>query len=429
MMIWAIFIYATKAWSSPTDSTLQGREADTRFYYGNSIALCRYRSKVGVRGIGLEWTRVASPCVADVVYSFWNWAVAGLSQSLSAASTTESHKRGHWASVRCRMLRDLPRVRLGHFPTPIDELQRLSSLLGGPRLLVKRDDLTGLATGGNKTRKLEYLIADALDQDATTVITAGAAQSNHARQTAAAAARYGLQCVLVLAPMAPPVITGNLLIDDLLGARVRWTGGGDPYAAMKDVALEEREAGRRPYIIPVGGSNAIGASAYVAAMDEAVRQALDRDLHIDHIVVASGSGGTQAGLVAGARASNFWGRILGISVSRTAKVLSQVVLDLAQLTADSLGLRVTIDAESVQVNDDYLGDGYGVMGEGEREAIRLVARQEGLLLDPVYTGRAMSGLIDMIRRGEFTRKETVLFWHTGGTPALFAYADQLLGSR
>ncbi len=327
------------------------------------------------------------------------------------------------------MLGDLPRVRLGHFPTPIDELQRLSSLLGGPRLLVKRDDLTGLATGGNKTRKLEYLIADALGQDATTIITAGAAQSNHARQTAAAAARYGLQCVLVLAPMAPPVITGNLLIDDLLGARVRWTGGGDPYAAMKDVALEEREAGRRPYIIPVGGSNAIGASAYVAAMDEAVRQALDRDLQIDHIVVASGSGGTQAGLVAGARASNFRGRILGISVSRTAKVLSQVVLDLAQLTADSLGLRVTIDAESVQVNDDYLGDGYGVMGEGEREAIRLVARQEGLLLDPVYTGRAMSGLIDMIGRGEFTRKETVLFWHTGGTPALFAYADQLLGSR
>lgn len=327
------------------------------------------------------------------------------------------------------MLGDLPRVCLGHFPTPIDELQRLSSLLGGPRILVKRDDLTGLATGGNKTRKLEYLIADALDQDATTIITAGAAQSNHARQTAAAAARYGLQCVLVLAPMAPPVITGNLLIDDLLGARVRWTGGGDAYAAMKDVAREEREAGRRPYIIPVGGSNAIGASAYVAAMDEAVRQALDRDLHIDHIVVASGSGGTQAGLVAGARASNFWGRILGISVSRTAKVLSQVVLDLAQLTADSLGLRVTIDAESVQVNDDYLGDGYGVMGEGEREAIRLVARQEGLLLDPVYTGRAMSGLIDMIRRGEFTRKETVLFWHTGGTPALFAYADQLLGSR
>jgi len=327
------------------------------------------------------------------------------------------------------MLRDLSRVRLGHFPTPIDELQRLSSLLGGPRILVKRDDLTGLATGGNKTRKLEYLIADALSQDATTVITAGAAQSNHARQTAAAAARYGLQCVLVLGPMAPAVITGNLLIDDLLGARIRWTGGRDPYAAMNDVAREEREAGRRPYIIPVGGSNAIGASAYVVAMDEAVRQALDRDLHIDHIVVASGSGGTQAGLVAGARASNFRGRILGISVSRTAKVLSQVVLDLAQLTSDSLGLRVTIDAESVQVNDDYLGDGYGIMGEAEREAIRLVARQEGLLLDPVYTGRAMSGLIDMIGRGEFTRKETVLFWHTGGTPALFAYADQLLGSR
>jgi len=324
------------------------------------------------------------------------------------------------------MLSDLPRVPLGHFPTPIDELDRLSSRLGGPRILVKRDDLTGLATGGNKTRKLEYLIADALERKAATIITAGAAQSNHARQTAAAAARYELQCVLVLGPMAPSIVTGNLLIDDLVGARVRWTGGRDPYLVMDEVAREESEAGRAPYIIPVGGSNAVGASAYVQAMDELVRQELERGLHIDHVVLASGSGGTQAGLVAGARALNFRGRISGISVSRPAEALGQTVLHLARLTAESLGLRVDIDAGSVQVNDRYLGGGYGVMGEGEREAIRLVARTEGLLLDPVYTGRAMAGLIDMVRRGEFSRGETVLFWHTGGTPALFAYADQLI---
>jgi len=324
------------------------------------------------------------------------------------------------------VLHDLAHVPLGHFPTPIDELERLSSLLGGPRILVKRDDLTGLATGGNKTRKLEYLIADALKQNANTVITAGAPQSNHARQTAAAAARYGLQCVLVLGPMAPPVITGNLLIDDLVGARIRWAGDRDRYRVMEEVAREERSTGRKPYVIPVGGSNAIGASAYVLAMDELVRQNLGQDLHIDHIIVASGSGGTQAGLVAGARAFNFPGRIVGISVSKPAEALARVVLHLAQLTVDSLGLRVSIDADSVQVNDHYLGNGYGIMGEAEREAIRLVARTEGLLLGPVYTGRAMAGLIDMIRQGEFTGQETVLFWHTGGTPALFAYAGQLL---
>lgn len=321
------------------------------------------------------------------------------------------------------------RVPLGYFPTPIDDLPRLSRALGGPRILVKRDDLTGLATGGNKTRKLEYLIADALAQGATTVITTGAPQSNHARQTAAAAARYGLKCLLVLGSMAPPVITGNLLIDDLVGARIRWAGDRDRYAMMEEVAGEERAAGRKPYIIPLGGSNAIGASAYVQAMDELVRQTLEQDLRIDHIVLASGSGGTQSGMVVGARALNFRGRILGISVAATAGELRPIILNLARLTAAHLNLRFAIDPDTVQVNDNYLGGGYSVMGEPEREAIRLVARTEGLLLDPVYTGRAMAGLIDLIRQSEFSRDETVLFWHTGGTPGLFAYADQLLGAR
>ena len=324
------------------------------------------------------------------------------------------------------MLESAARVRLCHLPTPIEELERLSRVLGGPRILIKRDDLTGLATGGNKARKLEFLIADALAQEATTVITAGAPQSNHARQTAAAAARYGLQCVLVLGPLAPPSIQGNLLLDDLLGARVRWAGDLDRFAVMEQVAAEERAAGRKPYIIPYGGSNAIGASAYALAVEELVSQVTSLGLHLDRLVFASSSGGTQAGIIAGARALGFTGHILGISVDKPAPILQRIILDLLQLTAANLNLRLSLSPEDIQVNDSYLGGGYGVLGDAEREAIRLVARTEGLLLDPVYTGRAMAGLIDLIRKGEITREETALFWHTGGTPALFAYADQLL---
>ncbi len=324
------------------------------------------------------------------------------------------------------MLESAARVRLCHLPTPIEELERLSRALGGPRILVKRDDLTGLATGGNKARKLEFLIADALAQKATTVITAGAPQSNHARQTAAAAARYGLQCVLVLGPLAPPSTQGNLLLDDLLGARVRWAGDLDRFAVMEQVAAEERAAGRKPYIIPYGGSNAIGASAYALAVEELVGQVTLQGLHLDRLVFASSSGGTQAGLIAGARASGFTAQILGISVDKPAPILQRIILDLLQLTAANLDLRLSLSAEDIQINDSYLGGGYGVLGDAEREAIRLVARTEGLLLDPVYTGRAMAGLMDLIRKGEISRQETVLFWHTGGTPALFAYADQLL---
>lgn len=320
------------------------------------------------------------------------------------------------------------RVSLGHFPTPLHALERLSDTLGGPRLWIKRDDLTGLGAGGNKIRKLEYLIADALDQGTTTIITTGAAQSNHARQTAAAAARYDLRCILVLSPMAPPAPNGNLLLDRLMGARIRWTGDRDAYEVMQEVAAEERAAGRVPYLIPVGGSNAIGAAAYAAAMHELQEQAAERELHIDHIVLATGSGGTQAGLLTGARAVGFEGRVLGISVSRRAEALRPAICDLALLTAAHLGLALAIEEEDIHVRDDYLGDGYGVLGLAEREALRLMARTEGLLLDPVYTGRAMAGLLDLIRQGEFAADETVLFWHTGGMPALFAYAEQLLSA-
>ncbi|MFH1084952.1 MAG: D-cysteine desulfhydrase family protein [Chloroflexota bacterium] len=318
-----------------------------------------------------------------------------------------------------------PRVPLGHFPTPLHELPRLRLALGGPRLLIKRDDLTGLAAGGNKVRKLEYLVADALHQGAQTLITTGAAQSNHVCQTAAAAARYGLGCVLVLGGVAPAHTTGNVLLDRLLGAHLRWAGQRDTYALMEEVAQEERAAARKPYLIPVGGSNAIGAAAYVEAMAEMIRQARDLEARVDHVIVASGSGGTQAGLMVGASAHHFAGRVWGISVSQPAAALRQTVADLAQLTAAFLDLRMPLDLAALTVNDDYLGEGYGVLGGAEREAIELVARTEGLLLDPVYTGRAMAGLVDLVRRGAFGPQETVLFWHTGGLPALFAYAESL----
>jgi D-cysteine desulfhydrase family pyridoxal phosphate-dependent enzyme len=327
------------------------------------------------------------------------------------------------------MSKSLPIVALGHWPTAVHPLERLSRALGGPRLWVKRDDLSGLAGGGNKTRKLERLLADALAQQATTVITVGAPQSNHARQTAAAAARYGLRCVLVLGGMAPPEISGNLLLDRLLGATIRWAGDRDRFELLEEVAAEERVAGRRPYIIPYGGSNAIGGAAYVGAMDELVRQSHQQGFALDRIVFASSSGGTQAGLVVGARANNLNAQVLGISVDRPADELASSVYELATMTADLLNLRFEIEPERVQVNDAYLGAGYAVMGDAEREAILLVARTEGLLLDPVYTGRAMAGLIDLIRQREIGPQETVLFWHTGGTPALYAYAEQLLRER
>jgi len=323
------------------------------------------------------------------------------------------------------MFSELARYPLAHLPTPIAEMPRLSEALGGPCLLVKRDDMTGLATGGNKTRKLEFLIADALEKEADTVISTGAAQSNHCRQTAAAAARAGLRCILVLGPMAPAQITGNLLIDQLVGAQIRWSGDRDQVAMMQEVAEEERSAGRVPYIIPYGGSNPVGATGYVLAMEELTRQMLRDELRIDHIVFATSSGGTQAGMTVGALAHHFAGSLLGISVAPEAKTLEADVLTLAQATAQHLDLRLEIAPERIAVNDAYTGEGYGIMGEPEREAITLAARSEGLLVDPVYTGRALAGLINLIRKGQYGADETVLFWHTGGTPALFAHAEAL----
>lgn len=326
-------------------------------------------------------------------------------------------------------LKQLARVSLAHLPTPVEELPSLSRELGGPRLLVKRDDQTGLATGGNKTRKLEFLIADALAQGADVVVTAGAAQSNHCRQTAAAAARSGLACGLVLGGEPPQTFTGNLLLDQLLGAQIYWTGPHRRGERLQEIADRLRAAGRRPYLVPYGGSNAIGATGYVAAMQELSQQLAARRLTLDRIIIASSSGGTQAGLAVGARATGFDGQIIGVAIDKGEagdEPYASHLAKLANLTAAHVGLESEFTPNDFIVNQDYLGDGYGVVGELEREAIRLAARLEGLLLDPVYTGRAMGGLMDMVRRGVIGRDETVLFWHTGGTPALFAYADALV---
>lgn len=319
-------------------------------------------------------------------------------------------------------MQKLPRLRIAHLPTPVERLPRLSEALGGPALLVKRDDQTGLAFGGNKTRKLEFLVADAQRQGARTLITAGAVQSNHCRQTAAAAARYGFDCQLVLAGEQPERASGNLLLDRLLGAEIRWVERESREAVLQSTYQQAVDEGRKPYLIPYGGSNPIGAAAYAYA----VQEMLEQGFRPDTIVFASSSGGTQAGLLAGGRIFGFDGRVLGISIDEKAEVLQARVATLANETAEILGGDIAFRAEDVWVDDSFLGAGYGVMGEIEEEAINLFARTEGLLLDPVYTGRAAAGLLSLIRDGAFPRGQSVLFWHTGGTPGLFAERYQKL---
>jgi len=328
------------------------------------------------------------------------------------------------------MLTDgLPRVRLGHLPTPLHELPRLSQALGGPRLFVKRDDQTGLAIGGNKTRKLEFSVAEALRRGADTLVTLGAVQSNHARQTAAAAAACGLRCVIVLRGHAPPVATGNLLLDHLLGTRIVFSGERAREQVVEEVLAAETAEGHRPYLIPVGASDEIGAAGFVAALEELKGQLDELRLRVDRVVFASSSFGTQAGLCVGAKALGFPAQLAGIAIDSAREELQAAVAGIAARLAPRIGLQASVAPGEVVAYDAYLGGGYAVLGQPEREAIQLAARHEGILLDPVYTGRAMAGLVDLIRRGEFGAKETIVFWHTGGTPALFAYGEDLLAPR
>ncbi|GAB3033787.1 D-cysteine desulfhydrase family protein [Bowmanella dokdonensis] len=315
------------------------------------------------------------------------------------------------------------RLPLGVLPTPLEPLKRLSQVLGGPQIWVKRDDLTGLALGGNKTRKLEYILHHALAQGADCIISAGAIQSNHCRQTAAAAARLGLECHLVLGGNEPDEVNGNLLLDKLLGAQIHWAGEKRKGEDIPELAARLKQQGKKPYVVPYGGSNLHGALGYANAVLELAKQTEQR---FDHMVFASASGGTHAGILAGTRLVGMDAQILGIRIDKTEgpQGFAGTVLELANLTADELGVEA-FDAGHVLLNADYLGGGYAVIGEPEREAIELLAKTEGILLDPVYTGRAMAGLIDLVRKGYFSKDDQVLFWHTGGAPALFAYADKL----
>ena len=313
-------------------------------------------------------------------------------------------------------MKTLPRTYIAHLPTPIEALPRLSARLGGPRLLVKRDDQTGLALGGNKTRKLEFLLAEAQANGAKTLVTAGAVQSNHCRQTAAAAANFGLDCILVLAGEPPEKNAGNYLLDQLFGAEIVWSDWETRHQELKTVFEQAWSAGRRPYLIPYGGSNPVGAAAYAYAIQEM----LEQNTNPDWIVFASSSGGTQAGMVAGADMFDFDGQVLGISIDESAQVLKERVATLATATADRLGSTTIFSPDDILVNADYAAPGYGVLTDLERQAVNLFAKTEGLLLDPVYTGRAAAGMIDLIQKRFFGSNDVVLFWHTGGAPALFA---------
>ena len=323
----------------------------------------------------------------------------------------------------------LARFPLAQLPTPVEALKSLSRELGGPELLIKRDDQTGLAFGGNKTRKLEFLVGQALEQGANTLVTAGAAQSNHCRQTAAAAAKAGLRCELLLNGTKPELPNGNLLLDELLGARIHWVQRFGREAKLRELSDQLRQEGRNPYVIPVGGSNGVGATGYVLAMVEMVEQLRGINRRVDHVVFASSSGGTQAGIVVGAKVTGFDGKLHGVSVDkddRGGAPYEDELADIANETAKYIGFDAQFAARDFNVDYSYLGGGYGVVSDLEREAIRLLGSREGIVLDPVYTGRSTGALIDLIRKKTFRSDETVLFWHTGGAPALFAYAKDLI---
>lgn len=325
-------------------------------------------------------------------------------------------------------LSQFPRLRVGHFPTPLEPLDNLSKLLGGPRIWIKRDDCTGLSTGGNKTRKLEFLMADALVQAADTIITLGGTQSNHARQTAAFAAKARLQCILLLELGGNSNTSfnnnGNIFLDRLHGATIEFIQSGtDLNQSTERMASALRKKGRVPYIIPVGGSNPTGVLGYVDAAAELVAQTDVIGLKVDYIVHASGSMGTQAGLIVGLAGLNKDIKVLGIAVSRGRRELEAGVLSLARDTAALVGLAGEIGVDAVIANADYLGAGYAVPTPEMIEAVHLLANLEGILLDPVYSGKAMAGLIDLVRQGRFRNDENIVFWHTGGSAALFGFVD------
>lgn len=323
-----------------------------------------------------------------------------------------------------------PRLHFAHLPTPLEPMPRLSQALGGPNLWIKRDDCTGLSSGGNKTRKLEFLMADAQQKKADVIITQGAIQSNHARQTTAIAAKTGLECHVLLEDRTgyeddAYVFNGNVLLDQLHGATItKRAANTDMNAEMAVLAQKLCDDGKHAYIIPGGGSNEIGALGYVNAAIELMTQANDRSLKIDHLVHATGSSGTQAGLVLGMEGMNSGIPVYGVGVRATKQKQEEMVFSLAQRTADFMGLHPdVVKRERVVANSDYVGDGYGLPTDAMVEAVKLMAQYEGILLDPVYSGKGFAGLVDLIRKGHFKQGENVVFLHTGGSISLFGYPN------
>jgi D-cysteine desulfhydrase len=330
-------------------------------------------------------------------------------------------------------LSQFPRRRYTEGPTPIEFLPRFTEAIGGPDIFIKRDDLLGLTAGGNKTRKLEFLVADALEQKADTLITCGAVQSNHCRLTLAAAVKEGLKCRLVLEERVPgsynPDASGNNFLFRLLGVEKIEVvaAGSDMGSAMEKVADDLAKEGRRGYIIPGGGSNAIGATGYVSCAQEIQTQLFEKGLNIDRLCVASGSAGTHAGLLTGFLGCNMNIPIVGIGVSRDPEDQDPLVHKVAVETAARVGVNQEIPRDAVVTFGDYWRPKYSVPNQKMVEAVNIMAKTEGILLDPVYTGKAMAGMIDLCRKGYFKKGEKVLYVHTGGSPALYAYINPILG--
>jgi D-cysteine desulfhydrase len=325
-----------------------------------------------------------------------------------------------------------PRRRYTAGRTPLEAAPRFSAAVGGPNIYIKRDDLLGLSAGGNKTRKLEFLVADALAHGADTLITCGAVQSNHCRLTLAAAVKEGMKCRLVLEERVPGTYKteagGNNFLYKLLGVeKIKVVpGGSDMMKAMLEVADEVSAEGRKPYVIPGGGSTPIGATGYVACAEEILQQAFEQGVNFARIVCASGSAGTHAGLVTGFYGNSSNIPVVGIDVSRPKELQEKLVYDLVQRTAAHVGIATEVPRDAVLCFGDYVGRGYSIPTPEMAAAVRLLARTEGILLDPVYTGKAMAGLIDLAHKGFFKKDESVLFVHTGGAPALYVYMQDLL---
>ena len=326
-----------------------------------------------------------------------------------------------------------PRVKLIHSPTPLEYLENLTQHLDGPNIYIKRDDCTGLAFGGNKSRKLEFLIGDALKNKADVIITAGAVQSNHCRQTAAAATKFGMECIIVAKPSWSKEYNGNLFLDELLGAKLvlleedneALDQGGklSMEETIENLMADLKTKGKNPYYIPVGGSNSIGSLGYISMTMELIAQANEMGIEIGSMVAASGSGGTQTGMILGADVEKSGIQTVGMAISSDATIVIPKLKDLCNQTSDYYELGLSYDEKDIIFNDNYIGEGYGIPSEEMIEAVKLLARKEGIILDPVYSGKAFAGMVDLIKKGYFDKSKAVVFIHTGGTPALFVYSD------